>query len=76
MKQMATTSLLTLHQLHELYWYTDSKDSPDIWLQFAGYLAIFHIRFRTKPTGMQASIFGACPSQNKLEGLWQERHQA
>jgi len=31
---------------------------------------------KTKPLGMQASIFGGCPSQDKLGGLQQEGHLA
>ena len=34
-------------------------------------LSIHHI---TKPPGMQSSIFGSVPSQDKLRGLWQEEH--
>jgi len=30
----------------------------------------------TKPLGVQASIFGACPKPDKLGGLQQERHLA
>jgi len=40
-------------------------------------LLIFFILFDViKPLGMQASIFGACPSQDKLAGLCQEGHLA